>query len=342
MNDASFERELQDTFLTEAEEMLEDTEASFIAIESNPRDASKIDKIFRLVHTIKGGAHIAGFPDLGQFAHTFETLLGALRDKKLSVTSSVVDVLLEGNDTLKKFVAALRKDRAAKVNCAAVEERVKAVLLMPPTSSTKKLVEDVSSNTQVVKTSSDSQAPLFLVIDDEPDVLAIIQEILVGAGFNVITSDSAVTAIQLFKDHPVDVIFTDLKMPDIDGIEFIKIVRKINMFIPIGVISGHSGIEHLKDYFKIGVDSFLDKPFLSAEVLATAHRLWREGQLRASMLTLSKVCFQAYVAFDSILSTFPLGDEHKADKSALDQLMVEMREATKNLLASERVLKRCS
>jgi len=86
MNDASFEIELQDTFLTEAEEMLEDTESAFVAIEANPDDAAKIDKIFRLVHTIKGSAHMAGFVGFGNFAHSFETLLGALRDKKLLVT----------------------------------------------------------------------------------------------------------------------------------------------------------------------------------------------------------------------------------------------------------------
>ncbi len=124
MNDASFAAELQRVSLNEAQEILEDTEAAFMKIESNPDDAKTIDKIFRLVHPIKGSAQVAGFVELGNFTHTFENLLGLIRDRKLAVTADVADNLLAGNDSLRLFVAELKKSANADVNCDQVSQRI--------------------------------------------------------------------------------------------------------------------------------------------------------------------------------------------------------------------------
>ena len=80
MNEASFEAELRDVFLAEAEEIIEDAEKALMEIEENPDNFQKIDLIFRLIHTIKGSALVAGFKQLGEFAHKFETVLGKIRD----------------------------------------------------------------------------------------------------------------------------------------------------------------------------------------------------------------------------------------------------------------------
>jgi len=352
MNDASFELELQDTFLTEAEEMLEDTESAFVVIEANPDDASKVDKIFRLVHTIKGSAHMAGFVDLGHFAHTFETLLGALRDKKLLVTPEVVDILLEGNDRLKEFVQTLRNDRSAHLDATATEERIKTALsgseedLQTKSSPSDPQVEPIKAETDepapndsISKGADPSSVPVFLVVDDEPDILLLLEDALRHGGYRVITASNGIDALKIFKTRPVDVIFTDLKMPEMDGLEFVAAVRKVNEFVPIAFISGHSSREHFKDYLKFRVDSFIDKPFGDDEVLSIAQRLLREARLRTSMLALTKLSFQAYVAVEKILSTLSLDESHEADKEDLDRYMTQMREETTNLLTSERQLK---
>lgn len=110
MNDSSFEAELRTTFLTEAHEMLDDVENIFMQIEQDPSDLSSMNKIMRLVHTIKGSGAIVGFKSLAEFAHKFETFIVAIRDKKIVLTTEMVDILLEGNDALKKSVSLLKKD----------------------------------------------------------------------------------------------------------------------------------------------------------------------------------------------------------------------------------------
>ena len=110
MNQDEFEIEIKREFITEAVEMLEETETAFLDLENDPEDSSIMDKIFRLAHTIKGSAYAAGFNDLAEFAHVFETLLGKLRNNELDVSEEVVDVLLDSNDVLIKLVKDLETD----------------------------------------------------------------------------------------------------------------------------------------------------------------------------------------------------------------------------------------
>jgi len=352
MSDASFELELQSTFLTEAEEMLEDTEAAFVAIEASPSDASRIDKIFRLVHTIKGSAHMVGFVELGQFAHIFETLLGALRENKLNVTPEVVDILLEGNDLLKNFVRSLRNDRSAHIDAGATEDRIKGVLSVPQKEevvkplpqdskgeSSRVAIRDSALKARINRKEEHSLDPIFLVVDDEQEILKLVEEALRNGGYQVVTASSALDALKIFNSQSIDVIFTDLRMPVMDGIEFANVVRKHNEFVPIAFISGHSSRQHFKEFLKLGVDSFIEKPFDNDDILYVAQRVLRQGRLHSSMLTLSKLSFQAYVTVEKILSTLPLDESHEVDKEALDHCMTKMQQATTNLLASERQLK---
>mgnify|MGYP003352064594 CR=1 FL=1 len=61
MNELSFEIELRNTFITETQEMLEETESIFMQLELHPDDLSKMVKLLRIIHTIKGSGAVVGF-----------------------------------------------------------------------------------------------------------------------------------------------------------------------------------------------------------------------------------------------------------------------------------------
>jgi two-component system, chemotaxis family, sensor kinase CheA len=105
----SFDDGIKREFLVEAAEMLEEVESKFLDLEKDPKDKGTMDHIFRLAHTVKGSSFAAGFMPLGAFAHTFETLLNLLREDKVEATPHVVDILLQSNDTLQKFITALNQ-----------------------------------------------------------------------------------------------------------------------------------------------------------------------------------------------------------------------------------------
>lgn len=358
MNDATFEAELQEVFLNEAQEMLEDTETAFMRIEANPDDGATIDRIFRNVHTIKGSAHVAGFAALGNFAHTFETLLGLLREKKLKATSDIVDVLLAGNDCLRTFVSELRKDSKAVVDCEDVSQRIRSatpgdgVVAQIAKGNTAEATVPVtfSQPTKTEKT-REQVAPMaleatekrtFLICDDEPAILELLSDILVRNGYGVLAADNAHKALDLLRQNNVDAIMTDLKMPEMNGIEFVSAVRAFNRFVPIVFVSGHSSREHFKQFLDLGVDSFVEKPFNEADLLGVARRVVREKILRDAVLSLSKLSFRAYVSIQKIraLSSATVSpQERKREEDHLDTCMNDIRKATAALLDSERTLK---
>lgn len=94
------------TFIQEAREYLENINQGLLYLEENPTDAKMLDEIFRVAHTLKGSAGIAGLIEVQKLTHALEDVLGALRDGQIIYDSELVDVLLNGFDGVKELVEA--------------------------------------------------------------------------------------------------------------------------------------------------------------------------------------------------------------------------------------------
>jgi CheY-like chemotaxis protein len=367
--EASFEAELKDVFLTEASEMLDDTEDAFIQIEENPQDLTRIDKIFRLIHTIKGSAHVAGFRSLGAFAHCFESLLGELRSGTIPVDTDVVDVLLAGNDRIRLFVSELRENYEAQVAVEDIENKIRAILgkkspgsaAFHPTSATRPAIKDLSSaaaNPSVEKltleatpgTISNSPAEnkaksklTVLICDDEPDLLSMMAEMVEDLGYNVIACSNAVDALKAMQGMRIDVVMTDFSMPGMDGIQFIRKIRSFNQFIPVVVVSGHSSRDHFKIFLEIGVDEFIDKPFSEEVLSAVLQRVEKSQALREALLSISRLTFRAVVSLEKmefLVTNSNTTDEITAEQQRFSAVLGDLRGLTLQLLDAERAHKK--
>jgi len=107
--DNSFFAELQMEFLNESAFLLESYEESMMSLESGAKPSEDLSQIFRVAHSVKGGAAAVGLPDLCKFAHVMEDLLSALRANPELVNSNVISLLLQSGDELKKRISALQK-----------------------------------------------------------------------------------------------------------------------------------------------------------------------------------------------------------------------------------------
>jgi two-component system chemotaxis sensor kinase CheA len=103
-------------FLSEAKDLLLDVEQCFLDLERNPSDTDKINPIFRFAHNLKSSSSAVGFLDLANFAHTLESFLLALKERKISVSNPIVDLLLRAHDYLVKTFETLQGDLTA--DCA--------------------------------------------------------------------------------------------------------------------------------------------------------------------------------------------------------------------------------
>ncbi len=125
----------------------------------------------------------------------------------------------------------------------------------------------------------------ILAVDDEPVVLDSFRKILVLAGFSVDTVESGPEALTLLRAHPYDFLFTDLKMPVMDGVEVVKAARHLRPDLDVVVITGYGTIETAVETMQFGAVDYVQKPFTEEELVTLAKRLLikREARLEAQL-----------------------------------------------------------
>ena len=94
-------------FEEEAKEHLETLESDLLALEKNPGDTDLVNKLFRAMHSIKGGAGFAGLNAIGSLSHAAENVMMEIRDGRLAASHDVVDALLSAGDKLNTMVGDL-------------------------------------------------------------------------------------------------------------------------------------------------------------------------------------------------------------------------------------------
>lgn len=115
----------------------------------------------------------------------------------------------------------------------------------------------------------------ILVVDDDSGVLKMTELMLSDGGFNVIVSSNAREGLGMLKAQKVDLIITDIIMPEMEGIELISQLQKDHPALPIMAISG-GGRSHNTDFLKfakkLGAKVVLEKPFRREALLEAVNR----------------------------------------------------------------------
>src|SRR3972149_1140526 len=108
----------------------------------------------------------------------------------------------------------------------------------------------------------------ILAVDDESIVLDSFRKILVVAGYSIDTVEGGREALGLIMKHDYDFVFTDLKMPEMDGLEVNKAVKNLRPDIDVIVITGYASIETAVETMKHGAMDYIQKPFTEDELIA--------------------------------------------------------------------------
>ena len=127
----------------------------------------------------------------------------------------------------------------------------------------------------------------ILVIDDEAAIRRILREILEHEKYNVDDAASAVDALPLVKENEYDAILCDIKMPQMDGIEFLEEARKISD-APIIMISGHGTIDTAVEAIKKGAFDYISKPPELNRLLITLRNALDKSKLMTETKALKK------------------------------------------------------
>lgn len=107
----------------------------------------------------------------------------------------------------------------------------------------------------------------ILAVDDEAVVLDSFRKILVAAGYSIDTVESGLEALGLVQKHKYDFVFTDLKMPEMDGLDVVKGVKHYSPDTDVVMITGYATIESAVDAMKFGAMDYVQKPFTEDELV---------------------------------------------------------------------------
>ncbi len=120
------------------------------------------------------------------------------------------------------------------------------------------------------------------IIDDDEGLRDSLAFLLRSAGLEVKSFDSAKAFLDALSDTPLGCVITDVRMPDMSGIELLRRLKELRIEVPVIVITGHGDIALAVEAMKIGAADFFEKPFDDDLLLASVRAALRqhEGQVK--------------------------------------------------------------
>jgi DNA-binding response OmpR family regulator len=117
---------------------------------------------------------------------------------------------------------------------------------------------------------------VILVVDDEEMLRKLLFKILDKEGYNVLLASSGREALDILSRERVDLIVTDVKMPEMDGFELLKKVKEKYPRIGVIVMTAFGDAYTVRDALLLGADEYITKPFKSFEIVMVVERAhWR-------------------------------------------------------------------
>jgi two-component system response regulator HydG len=132
------------------------------------------------------------------------------------------------------------------------------------------------------------RAPKILIIDDEPLMRMSISDALKEDGYEVSETASGREGVALAKDASFDIVITDLRLPDLDGIEVLKACKKASSETMVVLITAYGAVETAVEAMKYGAYDYITKPFRMEELLLMIRRMVRLRDLEQENILLKE------------------------------------------------------
>lgn len=135
--------------------------------------------------------------------------------------------------------------------------------------------------------------PTILIVDDEKAIRKTLSEILSFEGYKIEEAVDGEEGLKKFKEKNYDVVLSDIKMPKIDGLDFLQKATEANPDVPVIMISGHGNIETAVEAVKKGAYDFIQKPPDLNRLLITIRNAMERNSLVSEAKTLKRKAFKA-------------------------------------------------
>ncbi len=109
----------------------------------------------------------------------------------------------------------------------------------------------------------------LLLVDDETDIVTYLKQLLEDEGYSPLIAFSGVEALEIIKNEDIDILITDIRMPQMDGIELINVISDLGLEILTIILTGHGDMDTVIEAMKKGSLNYLRKPINFEELLLT-------------------------------------------------------------------------
>ncbi len=125
-------------------------------------------------------------------------------------------------------------------------------------------------------------AATIVIVDDEPDILDLLKLILTQkTEHKVLTTTDPNQALEWCKTQKADLLISDLRMPEMEGIELLKLIKQFDPNLPFVLITAYGTIESAVESMRHKAFDYISKPFRKEQILVTVDKAlkWRQEQL---------------------------------------------------------------
>jgi two-component system NtrC family response regulator len=112
----------------------------------------------------------------------------------------------------------------------------------------------------------------ILIVDDEPNYLVVLSELLKEEDFEVLTAQRGEEGLRIVEETDLDLVITDMRMPGMDGVELLRAVKSYNVNLPVIMITAFGEVEKAVIAMKAGAYNYLVKPFNNEELLVNIRK----------------------------------------------------------------------
>jgi len=254
-------------FKEEAYELLSELESSLLELEERPDDADLIGRVFRAMHTIKGSGSMFGFDDIAKFTHEVETTFDMVRNGKLQVTTTLVNLTLSARDQIKSMLddadGAGGGDQAASGRIIA---GLRALTASVAPVSAPALVQPVQDQAGVSVTYRIRFAPASDTFSCGSNPLNLLAELRDLGTCTVVAQTEALPALEEMEPELCYVCWEVILTTDqgLNAIRDVFIFVEDDCELKIDLVARHDGSSSQEGYKKLG-EILLERGDISAE-----------------------------------------------------------------------------
>lgn len=122
----------------------------------------------------------------------------------------------------------------------------------------------------------------ILVVDDEPEIVHVLRDLLVFAGFEVETARNGKQAMNLLTGrHHFDLMITDMKMPEMDGLELLRLTHQLKKTLPVVILTGWPTVDDGIQSLEEGAYDYVLKPFNTETIMVVVRQALKSRSLGA-------------------------------------------------------------